>query len=112
MSQAIKCPSIDYHLTTFKKFQQSVCIPETLREVLGERYSCHEEQLQTIFTGMWSLENYDASPEVQEVVAKAILNPHDFVLKPQKEGGGNNFFDDELKSMLEEFVADRKESLK
>jgi hypothetical protein len=34
---------------------------------------------------------------VNEVVERAILNPHEFVLKPQKEGGGNNFFDEELR---------------
>ena len=29
-----------------------------------------------------------------------MVNPHEFVLKPQKEGGGNNFFDDELREKL------------
>lgn len=38
--------------------------------------------------------------EVNEIVEKAIENPTDFVLKPQKEGGGNNFFDEELKENL------------
>jgi hypothetical protein len=61
---------------------------------------------------MWSLENYDESTDVQEIVAKAILNPHDFVVKPQKEGGGNNFYDEEAKSLLQEFVAEKKENLK
>jgi len=40
--------------------------------------------------------------EVNQVVEKAIANPHDFVLKPQKEGGGNNFFDEELKAYLQD----------
>ena len=61
---------------------------------------------------MWSLENYESQQEVQDIVAKAISNPHDFVVKPQKEGGGNNFYDEEAKSLLQEFVSEKKESLK
>ena len=34
------------------------------------------------------------------IVDKAIKRPHDYVLKPQKEGGGNNFYDKELKTKL------------
>lgn len=71
-----------------------------MREVLGDRYSSHEQQLSGVFTGMWSLENYDDQPETQAIVAKAIANPHDYVVKPQKEGGGNNLYDEEAKSLL------------
>lgn len=34
--QAIKCPSIDYHLTTFKKFQQAFCKQEVLKDILAK----------------------------------------------------------------------------
>ncbi len=33
-------------------------------------------------------------------IKEALENPSRFVLKPQKEGGGNNFFDEELKQKL------------
>ena len=49
---------------------------------------------------MWSLEDYDSSEEVQQIVANAINNPHSYVVKPQKEGGGNNFYDEEAKLLL------------
>lgn len=39
LSQAVKCPSIDYHLTTFKKFQQSFCSSDILAEVLGDEHA-------------------------------------------------------------------------
>ena len=29
-----------------------------------------------------------------EIIAAAIKDPHRFVLKPQREGGGNNFYND------------------
>ena len=38
-------------------------------------------------------------------MAKVIENPKDYVVKPQKEGGGNNFFDDDAKNLLKEFVS-------
>ena len=31
---------------------------------------------------------------------RAIAHAGDFVLKPQREGGGNNFFDEELATKL------------
>ena len=40
----------------------------------------------------------------QKCLINAIKNPHDFVLKPQKEGGGNNYYDEEAKELLEKFI--------
>jgi glutathione synthase len=37
-SKAIKCPSIDVHLTTFKKFQQAFGDEELLQKVMGEDF--------------------------------------------------------------------------
>lgn len=59
-----------------------------------------------MFKGIWSLENLcQDGAEVNEVVERAIEYPHEYVLKPQKEGGGNNFFDDELRTKLLEAKA-------
>ena len=54
---------------------------------------------------------------MQQIVQNAIANPKQFVVKPQKEGGGNNFYDDDAKALLMEFIdpstdSERKESLK
>ena len=67
---------------------------------------------------MWSLEDYSNDTEdakckfvgakgksdVREIVQKVIENPKDYVVKPQKEGGGNNFYDDDAANLLKEFV--------
>ena len=37
---------------------------------------------------------------MNDIVERAIADPSNFVLKPQKEGGGNNFFDEELRENL------------
>ena len=98
-SLAIKCPSIDLHLATFKKFQQSFSDEALLREISGS--DATTETLKQLFKGIWSLEDLcKEGAEVNEVVERALENPHEFVLKPQKEGGGNNFFDEELKENL------------
>lgn len=66
---------------------------------------------------MWSLEDYENQEHVQKIVKEAIENPQDYVIKPQKEGGGNNFYDDDAKSLLERFInpetsSEERESLK
>ena len=38
--------------------------------------------------------------EINTVYAKAIANPEDYVLKPQKEGGGNNFYGNDMRDKL------------
>ena len=50
-------------------------------------------------------EKFRALSSTQRCVIMAIRNPHDFVLKPQKEGGGNNYYDDEAKDLLMKFVS-------
>ena len=57
-----------------------------------------------MFKGIWSLENFDTDKNVAQVIEKAIKYPHNYVMKPQKEGGGNNFFDDEIPRLLNEMV--------
>lgn len=42
--------------------------------------------------------------ETTQIVIKAIRNPDKYVLKPQKEGGGNNFYDQEAKEILMKFI--------
>jgi glutathione synthase len=57
-----------------------------------------------VFRGMWSLEDYENEKEVQDIVHKVIENANDYVVKPQKEGGGNNFYDEEASKLLKKFV--------
>ena len=80
-SLAIKCPSIDLHLATFKKFQQSFSDEALLREISGS--DATTETLKQLFKGIWSLEDLcKEGAEVNEVVERALENPHEFVLKP------------------------------
>jgi len=47
-------------------------------------------------TGLWGFgEGSDDA-----VISMALANPHNYVLKPQREGGGNNLYDSEMVAKL------------
>lgn len=51
-----------------------------------------------LFVKFWSL---DKGPEGDAAAAMAIEDPDAFVLKPQREGGGNNLYGADLKQALQ-----------
>ncbi|CAJ2631590.1 unnamed protein product [Trifolium pratense] len=90
-SSAIKCPNISYHLVGTKKIQQELAKPGVL-----ERFFENKEdiaKLRKSFAGLWSLDDSD-------IVKQAIEKPELFVMKPQREGGGNNIYGDDLRENL------------
>mmetsp|Transcript_5927 Transcript_5927/g.21662 ORF Transcript_5927/g.21662 Transcript_5927/m.21662 type:complete len:541 (+) Transcript_5927:1-1623(+) len=90
-SDAIKCPAIDYHLVGAKKIQQELAAPGALERFMDPG-DC--AALRACFAGLWTLEEGD-------VVQQAIEAPQNFVLKPQREGGGNNLYGEELRDALQ-----------
>lgn len=52
-------------------------------------------------SGLWSLDSPSESGTAA-VIQDAIQNPGRFVLKPQREGGGNNLYGEELVKTLQE----------
>ena len=60
------------------------------------------DTIKHLFKGIYDLSDFK-NQEVIDVKEKAIKNPQDYVLKPLKEGGGHNFFDDDIKLMLSTF---------
>ena len=54
-----------------------------MRESFADLYSLNEE-----------------TEQVKKVINKAIENKNDYVLKPQREGGGNNLYGDEMVEKL------------
>ncbi|KAH8387067.1 hypothetical protein KR093_004529 [Drosophila rubida] len=86
-SLAIKCPSIHYHLAGTKKVQQALAQPAVL-----ERFINDPEEIKAvgkIFTGLYSLDDNEVGNANYEM---ALRTPEKFVLKPQREGGGNNVY--------------------
>ena len=66
-----------------------------------ERYApaADAELLRTFFAGQWGLEDL-SDPATAAVVAHAIAQPEQYVLKPQREGGGNNYYGEALAARL------------
>eukprot|EP00092_Neocalanus_flemingeri_P109192 GFUD01140311.1.p1 GENE.GFUD01140311.1~~GFUD01140311.1.p1 ORF type:complete len:481 (-),score=153.63 GFUD01140311.1:166-1608(-) len=95
-SLAIKCPSINYHLAGTKKVQQELAKPGQVEKFLG--YKAQIESVRDIFTGLYSLDHDEAGDKSYDA---AIANPDRFVLKPQREGGGNNVYGEDIKPFLE-----------
>ena len=95
-SRAIKCPSIHYHLAGTKKVQQSLAYPNALNMFLKEDDAI--KRIQEVFAGLYSLEFND---EGEAIIEKAMSEPKRYVLKPQREGGGNNIYNDDIKRHLE-----------
>eukprot|EP00124_Ichthyophonus_hoferi_P002214 Ihof_evm3s142 gene=Ihof_evmTU3s142 len=90
-SLSIKCPDVGSHLAGAKKIQQVLADREVLARYIP---ASHVEPVLEVFTGLYPVTIN--SP----VVADAISRPHKFVLKPQREGGGNNLYMDDLKKEL------------
>jgi len=96
-SMALKSPSIHYHLAGTKKVQQELAKPGQLERFLGDKAELIE-QIRGVFTGLYSLdhdENGDKSFQ------RAMDNPSGYVLKPQREGGGNNVYGDDIRPFLQ-----------
>eukprot|EP00794_Sanderia_malayensis_P010693 gene10693-11830_t len=94
-SIVIKSPNIASHLVGSKKIQQVFSKPGTV-----ERFIKDPDVVRTIrdtFAGLYSL---DVGEEGDRAVEMALTDPERFVLKPQREGGGNNFYGQELVSVL------------
>ncbi|KAJ8257844.1 hypothetical protein GJAV_G00190340 [Gymnothorax javanicus] len=87
-SKAVKCPDIATHLAGTKKVQQELARPGVL-----ERYFPEDPEavalIRATFAGLYTL---DPGEEGDKNVAMALANPDKYVLKPQREGGGNNIY--------------------
>jgi len=102
-STAIKCPDIGHHLAGTKKVQQVLCDPARLRRYLS---ADEADQVARCFAPQYSL----TDPNHAAVVALAAEHPHDFVLKPQREGGGNLLADDALRAALTDPTAETRQA--
>nr|GMD43684.1 glutathione synthetase, chloroplastic [Ipomoea batatas] len=91
-SCAVKCPSISYHLAGTKKVQQELAKPNVLERFLENKDDI--SKLRKCFAGLWSLDESD-------VIKDAIQRPELYVMKPQREGGGNNIYGDDVRETLE-----------
>uniref|UniRef100_A0AAQ5XMX2 Glutathione synthetase n=1 Tax=Amphiprion ocellaris TaxID=80972 RepID=A0AAQ5XMX2_AMPOC len=96
-SRAVKCPDISTHLAGTKKVQQVLARPGVLERFFPGQPQV-VEQIRATFAGLYTL---DMGPEGDTTVEMALAEPDKFVLKPQREGGGNNIYGSEICQVLE-----------
>lgn len=106
-SAAIKCPSVLTHLAGAKKIQQVLAIPGSshLSRFLSNPTAI--QKIQSTFTNIFPLDNSEAGLKAQELA----LNPETakgYVLKPQREGGGNNIYRTAIPPFLRDKVPKEK----
>lgn len=104
-SKAIKCPSINYHLSGTKKIQQELAVPGILKRFFDDEEKV--ELVQEIFAGLYGLEDDENG---RKVVEMALKNPHKFVLKPQREGGMNNVYGEDIVEVLQKMTPEERKA--
>ena len=98
-SAAMKCPNVGYHLAGTKKIQQVLCEPGVLESLALSEDTC--AALRGWFAEQYSL-GADATEGAAGAVEKAKNDGSQWVLKPQREGGGNNLYGEALSAFLRE----------
>ncbi|CAK8997870.1 Glutathione synthetase (GSH synthetase) (GSH-S) (Glutathione synthase) [Durusdinium trenchii] len=95
-SEAAKCPSAPAQLAGMKKVQQLLCDSAELSRFLSEEQAA---AVSSTFAKQFDPSN--TSVETREAVQAARKSPGDWVLKPQVEGSGELYFDDDIPRVLE-----------
>ena len=90
-SISVSVPSLAVHLATFKSIQQKLCEPGVVEKYIKD--AAIAKRIRATFAEQITL---DGSDRAQEAIALVRKNPKLYVLKPNKEGGGNNFFDNDI----------------
>lgn len=94
-SHAIKCPTIALQLVGSKKAQQVLVEPGVLEKYIGH----DADQLRLSFAQLWPM---DPKTDLgKEAIRLARQEPHNYVLKPQREGGGHNIYKDDIPAALD-----------
>ncbi|KAI9204173.1 glutathione synthase [Polychytrium aggregatum] len=104
-SKTIKCPNAAYHLVGTKKVQQILARPGVVERFL--KNPVEAAQIRASFTGLYPL---DSSAEGLEAVKLALSDPGRFVMKPQREGGGNNIYGQDIAVALNKLTPKEREA--
>ena len=93
-SLAIKCPSIGAHLAGSKKIQQLLCEPGVVESFFLDTEQPVAARLRSIFGECYAIGKDDETTNA--LISQVLNDPASYVLKPQREGGGNNLWGEEM----------------
>ncbi|KAK7180806.1 Glutathione synthetase large chain [Paraphaeosphaeria sporulosa] len=99
-SRAIKCPSVLTHLAGCKKVQQVLATPHSphLKRFLPDDKVA--SKVLSTFAPIYPLDDTEAGQEAKKLAQNAESASR-YVLKPQREGGGNNVYRKAIPAFLE-----------
>lgn len=107
-THAIKCPSLLTQISGSKKIQEILTDHDTIEKFLSNNGSLTVEphildQLAATFVKIYPM---DTSPAGLEARKLAFEHPEKYVLKPQREGGGNNIYKENIPAFLNSISKD------
>lgn len=104
-SNAIKCPTVLTQMAGAKKVQQVLATPTasetpSILDKFIDKDSSKLKALEDTFTNIFPLDDSPAGLEAQKL-ATDLEKCQSYVLKPQREGGGNNIYRSAIPPFLE-----------
>ncbi len=105
-STTISVPDLPTHLAGTKKIQQVLTNPELLRLFLDEKDTA---LVRNAFAQIYTLDDViEFEGKTMLAIEAAIAQPEKFVLKPQREGGGFNLYDEDIRQCLTSISAEER----
>ncbi|TDL16651.1 glutathione synthase [Rickenella mellea] len=122
-SRATKCPSIQLQLAGGKMVQMMLTKEGVLERFLttggetweaGRGFTFGEVEVREVresWVGMWGLgDSPPADSDIQSGISRAAANHANLVLKPQREGGGNNVYKSSIPPFLDKLPGREREA--
>lgn len=104
-SHAIKCPTLLTQLSGAKKVQQILTDKSIVQKFLPKSHFSEIDELMSTFVKLYPM---DKESEQGRLAHKlALETPTKYVLKPQREGGGNNIYKEAIPGFLESLPKDK-----
>lgn len=97
-SYAIKAPDLKIQLAGSKKVQQLLTQDEILAKFIDDDASM--KNLNKTFVKIYPLDDSELGKEGKKLALKSGSGKKQYVLKPQREGGGNNIYKEEIPKFL------------
>lgn len=104
-SRAIQCPSIPLQLAGGKKVQEVLTKPGVLESFLPDAPASELASIRESWMAMWALDEGGDSG-----VLRARDGHMNLVLKPQREGGGNNVYKEAIPPFLDALAVHEREA--
>ena len=99
LSTAIKVPDINTFLTTFKVFQYELSKPHVIKHYCDNELIIND--ILRFFGGIYYIRDMNDEAK-KELFSKIKSDPTKYILKPMREGGGNNIYGDKLTQLIPE----------